>query len=252
MDFHPCETCKKIQYVHDTTHDAWICTGCGTVERRYQYSDLRHTYTDSQAVQAVPPPATHASRAIVRLNRQMQLRSDPGQARRDRFERITNDYADMLHMSSRIRQRAIFLFSNMDAKLNAKLVAACLVIGARSVGFFTTVRTVERVTGLRGLSATIKRVCAMQGISQRAVTLGSLPYFINVLELPYKSLQTLRQNYIELCRQFPSLGTETRIALACYKLVFSLSGAVNESQLGTIVQHTGINASTLQHHISRL
>ena len=61
-------------------------------------------------------------------------------------------------------------------------------------------------------------VCSIVGINSRGVIINSIPALVCSMGFPGKYNRILKQMFIKSSRKKVSLGSETRMALCCYKL----------------------------------
>lgn len=217
-----CKVCKNTdpgKYVEDMRTAEITCTCCGCVQTSVNTSYGNVTFCEPLA--SVAPTPTQQK--LLRLNEQMLIKMCPGEYRDHKRDELIDDFCEKLDLSSSVANRTKRLIDNHKEELShirpkQNLIAACIIITCQSIKRYINVVDIETMYMLTNVNNTLKHVCKIIGINQRTIILNSVPHMISALSLPFKCERKLVDLYKMVCRKNPSMGSETRMALCCYKV----------------------------------
>lgn len=254
--YRPCKICKNTDqglYVEDRCRGELICTVCGCVQSGVNLSQGNTTFSEPIAIK----PPTSSDKKILRLNNQMMQKVCPKEYRDHKRNKTITDYCEKLDLLNSVAIRARLLLEKHEEHLCRirpinNVIASCIIVSCQITKRYINVKDVEQWLDLENLNITLKIVCKTIGINQRAMILNSVPYLISVLSLPFKFENKLRELYKLACRKNPSMGSETRMALCCYKLYTDniAKARYKEITLENIANFTSTSENSLKSYVS--
>lgn len=217
-----CKCCNNRdpgRFNHDMRMAEIICTECGTIQGHMNTSIGNVTFSEPTPI--IPPTATQ--KKFLELNDQIMARVCPEEVREYKRNKILKEYCEKLELVTSVETRARLLIENNKEKLLAikplnNLIAACIAVACQSMKRYINIVEMEKLFNLENVNKTLKMVCEIVGINQRAMILNAVPYLVSMMGFPFKFEKKLKDSYKLVCRKNPSMGSETRMALCCYKL----------------------------------
>lgn len=217
-----CKCCKNDNpglFVYDACMDDVICTSCGVIQSHMNTSCNNTTF--SEPIEIRPP--TLSQKKLLTCNDQMMARVCPDEVKEYKRNKLIKEYCEKFDLISSVETRARLLIENNKEELLTirpiqNLVASCIAIACQSLNRYINIADMEKMFMLTNVNKTLKIVCKVVGINQRAMILNAVPYLVSHLGFPFKYEKILRELYKSVCRKNPSMGAETRMALCCYKM----------------------------------
>lgn len=252
-----CVLCKNNNpgiFIQDTQTDDIICSICGAVQ------PVINPYSGAGVfVEAPEYRVPNASeRDFLKLNDQMMTRVCPKEARVDNRDRIIREYCERLDLAENVEMRTKLFFEKYSDELESvrphnNTIAACIAVACQSLNLYINVTRIEERLSLSNVGKTLTTICKIVGINQRAVILNSVPFLVSMLGFPFKYEKKLKNLYRKACRRNPSMGSETRMALCCYRLYLDnmeKSRAKGRVKLSLIARITNTSEGSLKAYIS--
>lgn len=217
-----CKCCKNDDpglFVHDCRTADIICRECGIIQTHMNNSDGNTTFCEPIEIR----PITASERKFLKINDQMMAKVCPEEVRDFKKNKLLKEFCEKLDLNKAVETRAKLLFEKHKEELCClrpveNLVAASICVACQSLKRYINVVDIENLLMLSNVNKTLKSLCQIIGINQRAMILNAVPYFVNCIGLPFKFEKKLRELYMTVCKKNPSMGAETRMALCCYKL----------------------------------
>lgn len=252
-----CESCKNTdpgRFVHDNRTADIICTTCGVVQRHMNSNINNTTFTEPLEIRA----HTTTQKKFMQLNNQMMSHVCPDETRDMRRNAVIKDYCEKLELTTGIETRARLLFDNNKKALSSirplnNVIASCIAIACQSLKRYINVGDIEALFSLSNVNKTLRMVCNVVGINRRAMVLNAVPYIISTIGLPFKYQKKLIDLYKLMCKKNPSIGSDTRMALCCYKLYVDnkeKSKFKKEITLENIASITNTSENSLKSYVS--
>ena len=229
LKFKRCENCNELrndgsQYVFDQRNDDVICRLCGTVVKKWNYSDRSLTFKDT----AVAPKIFVPQDSLQKRGSQMINRFFPEESNKHKLHQKIEKIAELLEYEKNVVNRAkaqIEKFPRITKIRPSNLaLASTLVVAKRSFDDYVNLKQVSRILGCNDLGKTVITVCNIMGLSQRSTPVAHIPKFLFMLGFKYKFVKHLKILYKKSRRFNGSIGSDTLMALVLIRFYCANKG----------------------------
>ena len=254
--YKPCKVCKNSDqglFVEDHRHGDIICTVCGSVQMGINISMNNTTF--SEPILSIAPNKN--DKKLLGLNDQMMKRVYPKEYRDFKRTKTIEKFCEILELPTSVVTRTELLLTKHEGTICKirpidNLIASCIILSCQIINKYINVNELEQWLDISNVNTTLKMVCKAIGVNQRAIVLNSVPFLVSSMSLPFKFEKKLQELYKTTSRKNPSMGSETRMALCCYKLYNDnlQHASYKHITLAIIAKYTNTSENSLKSYVT--